>query len=1026
MSRNMENEAFSPDKKGEEIFRAVAANLPASRKIPGATYRLQLNFHFRFSDAKAIVSYLHELGISEVYASPYFMARKGSLHGYDILDYHLLNPEIGAAEGYEEFIRELGAHGMGHILDMVPNHMCITGSQNTWWMDVLENGPSSLYADFFDIDWKPVKVELENKVLLPILGNQYGQVLENQELILWFEGGAFGIYYGDQRLPLDPVSYNRILKFRLDDLEKKLGKDSPPFQELLSIITALEHLPPQTEKDGEKILERRREKEIIKKRILNLAKEREEVRFFLEENVGIFNGEKGKARSFDLMDELLNHQAYRLAHWRVATEEINYRRFFDINDLAAIRMEHLPVFQEAHELVFKLIREKKVTGLRVDHPDGLYNPVEYFYRLQKGCFIQICRQAMGENRAEDKIVGEEWERLYEQELFKNPSSPLRAPFYIVGEKILTKNEKMPGDWPIFGTIGYGFLNLVNALFVDPEKAKAFEGVYSRFIQQKMNYPDLVYEKKKLIIQTAMSGEVNTLGHRLNRLSEKDRHSRDFTLNSLRVAIREIIACFPVYRTYVNSCGVVERDRRYIEQAVARAKQKNPALSGTLFDFLRRILLLQFPPDFSEADKGEWLDFVMRFQQVTGPVMAKGLEDTVFYLYNRLASLNEVGGNPERFGISLDTFHGHNAERSKSWPLGLITTSTHDTKRSEDVRARLNVLSEIPDEWGKCLRRWSQINRRKKTLVEDRWVPDRNEEYLLYQTLLGIWPLHPAEAAEESFKKRIKDYMLKATRDAKVNTSWISPNEPYEDALRKFVDALLSPNPFLMDFEILARKVAYFGMLNSLSQTLLKIISPGTPDFFQGTEIWDFSLVDPDNRRPVDFSLRREMLRKLKTQMAQDETHPARLARELMREWPEGSIKLFVTFRGLNYRRENLQLFQEGAYTPLVSEGNRKEQVCAFARHTEKKAAVVIVPRFLTRISQDPEEVSFGREMWKDSWVVIPEEMAGGEFFNIFTGETVHEDEREGKKVLPLDGILANFPVALLEGKKGFLISRGQR
>jgi (1->4)-alpha-D-glucan 1-alpha-D-glucosylmutase len=464
--------------------------------------------------------------------------------------------------------------------------------------------------------------------------------------------------------------------------------------------------------------------------------------------------------------------------------------------------------------------------------------------------------------------------------------------------------------------------------------------------------------------------------------------------------------------------VVERDRQYIEQAVTRAKQKNPALSGTLFDFLRRILLLQFPQDFSEADKGEWLDLVMRFQQVTGPVMAKGLEDTVFYIYNRLASLNEVGGNPERFGIALDTFHGQNVERSKSSPLGLITTSTHDTKRSEDVRARLNVLSEIPGEWGKCLRRWSQINRRKKGLVEGRWVPDRNEEYLIYQTLLGIWPLYPAEVAEESFKKRFKDFLLKAMREAKVNTSWISPNEPYEDALLKFVDALLSHGPFLEDFEVLARKVAYFGMLNSLSQTLLKITSPGTPDFFQGTEIWDFSLVDPDNRRPVDFSLRQEMLKKLKARLAQHEEDPARLARELIREWPEGSIKLFVTFRGLNYRRENLQLFQEGAYTPLVSEGNRKEQVCAFTRHTEKKAAVIIVPRFLTRISQDPEEISSGREIWKDSWIVLPGEMAGAKFFNIFTGEPVQEDEREGKKVLPLDGVLANFPIALLEGKNG--------
>ena len=1013
----MEKEALWPDDEVKEIFNTVAKNLPASRKLPGATYRLQFNHQFKFSDAKSIVSYLHELGISDVYASPYFMAQKGSLHGYDILNPNLLNPEIGTEPEYEEFIRELESHGMGQILDIVPNHMCITGNENIWWMDVLENGPSSLYADFFDIDWNPVKGELKNKVLLPILGAQYGQVLENQELTLKFEGGSFSIYYGDQKLPLDPLSYNRILKFRVEDWGKKMEKEHPHLQELFSIITALEHLPPQTEKDPEKIQERRREKEIIKKRILKLYEESGPVRVFIDENVLIFHGEKGKARSFDLLDRLLQDQAYRLSHWRVAAEEINYRRFFDINDLAAIRMEHLPVFLEVHKLVFKLIGEKKASGLRVDHPDGLYNPAEYFFRLQKGCFIQICRQVMEKKMGNDELVLAELGRLYEEELFKNPSPSLRAPFYIVGEKILTKNEKIPEDWPIWGTVGYVFLNPVNGIFVDPGNGKNFESIYSRFTGTKVNYQDLVYEKKKLIMLTSMAGEINTLGHYLNRLSEKNRHTRDFTLNSLRAAITEVIACFPVYRTYVNSCGVVERDRRYLEQAVASAERRNPALSATIFDFLENILLLRYPEDFEEEDKMEWLDFVMRFQQVTGPVMAKGLEDTVFYVYNQLVSLNEVGGNPERFGTPLDAFHGQNIERTQFWPYGLITTSTHDSKRSEDVRARLNVLSEIPQEWRKCLMRWRQINRRKKTLVEGQWVPDRNEEYLLYQTLLGVWPLYPAGASEDFFKKRIKDYMLKAVREAKVNTSWISPNGPYEDALLKFIDALLSHRPFLNDFELLAKKVAYFGMLNSLSQTLLKITCPGTPDFFQGTEIWDFRLVDPDNRRPVDFALRQEMLKTLKTRMVRYKSDLASFTRELFQEWPGGAIKLFLTLRGLNYRKENCQLFQEGAYTPLVSEGRRKEQICAFARHTDKKAGVVIIPRFLTHISQNAEEVPFGREIWKDSWVVIPDEMTGGEFFNIFTGETVREDAREGEKVLPLDAVLANFPVALLERKE---------
>ncbi len=1009
----MEKEALWPGDKVKEIFNTVAKNLPASRKLPGATYRLQFNHHFKFSNAKSIVSYLHELGISDVYASPYFMAKKGSLHGYDILNPNLLNPEIGTEEEYEEFIRELERHGMGQILDIVPNHMCITGNENSWWMDVLENGSSSIYADFFDIDWKPVKEELEDKVLLPILGNQYGQVLENQELNLRFEGGSFFIYYGDQKLPLDPVSSNGILKFRIEDLEKKLGKDHPHFQELLSIGTALEHLPPRTEKNQEKIAERLREKEIIKKRILNLYNESEEVRFFIDENVRVFNGEKGKARSFDLLDGLLNDQAYRLSYWRVATEEINYRRFFDINDLAAIRMEHLPVFKEAHRLIFKLIQQGKVTGLRVDHPDGLYNPAEYFFRLQKGCFTQICRRAMEERMAEDELVLEEIERWYEEELFKNPSSSFRLPFYVVGEKILTKNEKIPEDWPIFGTIGYAFLSLLNGIFIDPENGRAFESLYSRFIRTSMDYPDLVYEKKKLIMQATLSGEVNTLGHYLNRLSEKDRHTRDFTLNSLRAAITEVIACFPVYRTYVNYCGVIERDRRYIEQSVAKAKQKNPALSATVFDFLKNILLLQFPEEFNETDKMEWLDFVMRFQQVTGPVMAKGLEDTVFYVYTRLVSLNEVGGNPERFGTPLDAFHGQNIERTKFWPYGLITTSTHDNKRSEDVRARLDVLSEIPQEWRKCLMRWSRINRRKKALVGSQWVPDRNEEYLLYQTLLGVWPLYPAGVGEEFFKKRIRDYMLKAGREAKVNTSWISPNGPYEDALLKFIDALLSHEPFLNDFELLAKKVAYFGMLNSLSQTLLKITCPGTPDFFQGTEIWDFSLVDPDNRRPVNFDIRKEMLRTMRNRMKMNQTELTGLAKELIQNWRDGRIKLYVTFRSLNYRKANHQLFMEGSYVPLMGEGILKENVVAYARQGEGKTILVIVPRFLTRLLPSIEALPLG-EVWEDSWMAIPGEVSGNEFHNIFTGEMVPVVEREGKRVLPLHAVFANFTVGMFE------------
>jgi (1->4)-alpha-D-glucan 1-alpha-D-glucosylmutase len=1009
----MTEQNSSSGERARKIYNKVAESLEHYRRIPIASYRLQFSHKFKFSDAKSIVSYLHELGISDIYASPYFKAKKGSLHGYDILDHNQFNPEIGTEEEYDELIGELKRYGMGQILDIVPNHMCIAEDENIWWMDVLENGPSSAYSDYFDIDWKPVKDELENKVLLPVLGDQYGRVLENQELRLIFEEGAFFLQYYDRKFPVAPICYNKILKLRIDEMGEKMGEDHPDLQELLSIVTALEHLPPQTERSTEKILERRREKEITKRRLWDLYHKSGEIQSFIEENIKIFNGNQDDPRSFDLLDDLLNAQAYRLSHWRVAMEEINYRRFFDINELAAIRMEDTVVFQEAHRLIFKLIREEKVTGLRVDHPDGLYNPTEYFYRLQRGCFEQYCLREGG--TANDPSLPEKIGEMYDEAISQDPSPLLRMPFYIVGEKILTKSERMPEDWPIFSTTGYVFLNAVNGIFTQMMNDKAFDDSYRRFIKSRVDYQDLIYEKKKLIMQASMPSEINMLGHYLNRISERDRLTRDFTLNHLTIAIVEVIANFPVYRTYVSQSGVNERDQRYIEQAISRAKRKNPALSATVFDFLEKVLLLQFPEHFEEPDRTEWLDFTMRFQQMTGPIMAKGIEDTAFYVYNRFVSHNEVGGNPERFGTPLDTFHGMNIERTKFWPYAMISTSTHDTKRSEDVRARLNVLSEMPDQWGEFLRRWSRINKKMKSVVEGQWIPDRNEEYLLYQTMMGVWPLFPmGEKDDEIFRKRIKDYMLKAIREAKVNTSWISPNIPYEEALSKFVDAILSNLPFIRDFEILQKKVAHFGMLNSLGQTLLKITCPGIPDFYQGTEIWDFSLVDPDNRRPVNFDLRKDLLAALKKKIKSLRGDLKELARDLIREWKDGSPKLYVTYQALNYRKKNHLLFREGSYVPLEAEGNMKEHICAFARQKEEKIVLTIVPRFLTRFIQRENEVPSGREIWEDSRIVIPEEISGNKFKNIFTGETIEKTEQDGQGRLAIGEILANFPVALLE------------
>lgn len=1015
---------MTEDRSAEHIFDVVRHSLPTLRRIPVATYRLQFHKAFTFEDARLLVPYLDELGISDCYASPFLQASSDSSHGYDISNHNALNPEIGSEKEFQNFAAELHNYRMGLILDLVPNHMGISGNDNVWWLDVLENGPSSLYAPFFDIDWTPVKAELKHKVLLPILGDQYGQVLENQDLVLTYRNGTFFVMYFDRRLPIAPRQYAQVLQHRLDVLIDLLGQDNVHVLELQSIITALSHLPPPTETDREKVIERQREKEIIKKRLFKLSSESDDVKRFIEDNVRIFNGVKGDPRSFDLLDTLLSAQVYRLADWRVAAEEINYRRFFDINELAAIRMEDPVVFNHSHELVLRLIREGKVTGLRVDHPDGLYEPIDYLQRLQRGAFLEAGRKVVesyGSHEQDDwEQMRERVGRLYDEELARDPQSPLRLAFYIVVEKILTRGEKLPEDWPVDGTTGYDFLNRLNGVFVDSSHAKAFDDLYARYIHKRVNFQDLTYETKKLIMHTSMPSEMNVLGHQLNRISEKSRLSRDFTLNSLTEALREIIACFPVYRTYAGETSetISESDRNAIDRAVAKATKKNPTTNISIFDFIRDILCLRFPDYLKDEDKLERRDFVMKFQQCTGPIMAKGLEDTAFYVYNRLVALNEVGGDPERFGIPLSSFHRQNAQRLERWPHSLLATSTHDTKRGEDVRARINVLSEIPEEWKARLVCWSRLNKRKKLLVDDQPVPDRNEEYLLYQTLLGAWPLAPMdEGGYKAFMERIQEYMDKALKEAKVNTSWINPNKAYDDAIREFIGAILEPprrNPFLQDFLIFQSKIACYGIYNALSQTVLKIASPGVADIYQGNEIWDLSLVDPDNRRPVDYAVRQQMLSTLKNGISKSGVNLLELACELVKNKEDGRIKLYVTFMALNHRRAHRSLYLEGTYIPLEGCGSRENHICAFSRRHGDREVLVVVPRFCTGLLASPEEPPFGAAVWLDTVLPIPGGLVGQEYRNLFTGETVITHEDEGSTVLPLEKIFSSFPVALLE------------
>ncbi len=883
--------------------------------IPSATYRLQFNNSFTFDDAAGLVDYLDELGITDIYASPFLMARPGSVHGYDVTDQSRLNPEIGDEGSFLRLSETLQRHKMGLIADLVPNHMCITHPSNAWWWDVLENGPSSPFARYFDIDWHPPKEELVNKVLLPTLGDQYGRVLENQEIQILYADGQFHVSVYQTPLPLAPRTWTMILEPVVARLREKLGADHEHVAEMESIITSLSHLAGPTETDDAKIRERQREKEIVKRRLVGLLDSQCGGQGFDRRVVGWKStASAASRRSFDRLERLLESEAYRLSFWRVAMDEINYRRFFDINDLAAIRVEDPEVFSAVHALIFELVRQGHIRGLRVDHPDGLFEPEKYFRFLQDACKAWT---AASNGHAKQEGAG-------------------NRTFYIVAEKILNGNEPLRTDWAVEGTTGYGFLNLVNGLFVDHSKERAFQQLYRRFTGWTTPFDDLVCDSKRLILQVAMSSELNVLARRLDHISEQHRWSRDFTLESLRDGLREVLAAFPVYRTYVASdhADVDAQDRRQVNIAIREAKLRNPAISESVFDFIQSVLLLEHSTGVDDAQRAERQMFVMRFQQLSAPVMAKGVEDTAFYRYYPLASLNEVGGDPAHFGVSVNAFHRRNLIRRELWPNSMSASSTHDTKRGEDVRARINVLSESPGEWYRAIRRWRDLNRSAKTRVVDRHAPDANEEYLLYQTLVGTWPLYPMNPEEhEAYVRRIDAYMQKALHEAKVHTSWVNPNSEYEQAVTKFVERVLELSPgnaFLQELSQFQGPISKAGMWNSVAQLLLKIASPGVPDFYQGNDLWAFDLVDPDNRRAVNYDVRRQMLKSLREQADRDRA--ALLDR--LRENPcDGAIKLYVTSEALRFRREHRDLFAQGSYTALAAEGNRERHVLAFcARH----------------------------------------------------------------------------------------------
>jgi len=952
-------------------------------RIPVSTYRLQLNSGFPFAEAQRLAPYLKRLGISEYYCSSFLAAKPGSTHGYDLCDHSRINPELGGREGFQDFSKALRDNGFGLILDFVPNHMSTDPASNLWWRNVLANGPSSPYAAFFDIDWEPVKPELKNRVLLPVLGAQYGVTLESGQLQLVFDDAAFHLKYFDLNLPLNPRQLRTLLAYNLESLINALGVEDSQLNEFRSILFQLEHMPLYTETERELVESRQREKDVALRRIGHLAEESSAIRKHIEDNVRQFNGTPGDSRSFDLLHKLLELQPYRLSFWRTAMHEINYRRFFDVNELAAVRMEEPEAFCRAHELTFELIRNGDVTGLRLDHIDGLHHPSGYL----------------------DAVSA--------------PHGWSTSP-YIVVEKILSAGEELPGQWKTHGTTGYEFLNDVNGLYVNSRHAHEFRKLYERFTGQEQEFADVVYSSKRLIIETSMASELNVLAHELNRISECHRRFRDFTLDSLQEALREIVACFPVYRSYVGPNGWGDLDERNIDQAVSSALRRNPALEPSIFHFIRQMLLPKRIPDITDDEYARRLRFSMKFQQYTGPVQAKGVEDTAFYRYGPLLSLNEVGGEPDRFGRTPQEFHLANQHRQQEWPLTMLTSSTHDTKRGEDARARINVLSEIPAEWRAAISRWARANASARTLVRGEYAPDRSDEYLYYQALVGAWPAGFTGQPDREFVGRMRSYIQKAVKEKKTHTSWIHPSEDYDNAISNFVERTLTgvkSRLFRALFLPFVERIASLGMVNSLSQLILKIGSPGIPDFYQGSELWDLSLVDPDNRRPVDFRLRERWLESMQSWVEdkrEDQCEPAakvQAIEEMLGQWQDGRIKLFCTASGLQLRRRLTDVFVGGDYIPLTPEGPTAQHVVAFAREAGNQRVVVVVPCLVAALSGYGSSLPIGPAIWQDTMVPLPKHWVGRHFRNALTGEVVPRNEQPGLGVADVFNVL---PVAILE------------
>ncbi len=943
-------------------------------RFPTATYRVQLNNNFRFADARKILDYLQSLGISDLYLSPILMSRKGSDHGYDVTDPTRINPDLGTEEEFSALQAELQERGMGLLLDTVPNHMAAS-AENPWWMDVLENGAQSAFAAFFDIEWHPHSRSLDGKILLPVLGRPFGEVLESGEIKLSFQEGRFFFQYFDALFPLAPGSYHTILNHRAERLKELVGEESATYHEYAGILASLLELVRSDRRSGETAADRRMRYESARERLWSLMKSSGEARNFVEENLREINGIEGDPASYGFLQRLLAEQNYKLAFWQNLNESINYRRFFTIADLVGVRVEDPLVFEATHGYVLRLVSKNPFAGLRVDHIDGLRDPLAYLNKLQE-------RLSSGDNR--------------------------EGKSYVVVEKILARQESLPDDWPVSGTTGYDYLNEANGIFVDAEGVGRIDEIYSAFIGRKQNFADVVYQKKKLVMSTLLGVEMRTLGRQLAELAAQDRYARELNRGQLIDALIEVTACLRVYRTYIRNMDVPAPAVQKIEQSVTQARNRATHLSPACFDFIRDVLLLLNPPHVLADQREARLTFVMRWQQFTGPILAKGLEDTALYVYHPLLSLNEVGGSPCASEVpSCNEYYAFLENRQLRWPASLDASSTHDTKRSEDVRARLNVLSELPDEWKGNLERWATLNAEHKQDVGGQSVPDRNEEYYLYQTLLGVWPLDKESCA--GLLERVQAHLVKAIREAMVHTRWTRPNQKHEDALQRFVANILSSQfsaEFLREFREFQKKVAYFGMINGLSQTLLKIAAPGVADFYQGSELWDLRLVDPDNRGAVDFDKRMAILETITNAEA---VESGRELHDLVQHWQDGRIKMYLIWRAVHFRGEHQDLFREGELVPIQVAGRYGRNVIAFLRRRGEESALVVVPRFLSQVCAAICPIS--DVDWGDTTLILPQE-APREWNSVLTRTRLASQKKDSGMSLMVNDLLRDFPVAL--------------